>query len=562
MIHSLRPHIVLALLLCVLCIDICVADAASPAAPAAVIEPSLYSPEDNVQILNNDTLEEHLYNSSTCNFVQFINYFCGDCRRYAHTFKQIAWRLYDWRRLLTVSVVDCAQERNVQICRDYNIRQTPTLRLFPPHFQRNEQQIGFDVDPHEPAAIYTKLAEYMAQIKYTPELPNFEPITATDNQLTLQKSVDYCNTISYIVLVYQPVGTTIGRDLIFELLRWPIVAVRQLDDQLLFTNFGLEPSAKLALIDCGGNALALQPVADTTEAYVASVTKYLQTVGHMAEPQLVTTPAPNVTKFSLDGEQAAIISTVLHGQPKVYRADLEQAIDKLLHIELPKVQVFKGENMLALQQLLKVLRLFNPLNASGKQLINRLSDFVNSIDASGELSGVAFQMQVENHERKLPKVFKSKRYVGCIASGPFLRGFTCSLWTLFHYLTVESAKSTDLPPGAVLATIHGFAKHFFGCGDCVQHFMGMAERRKLFEVKNADEQILWLWEAHNEVNERIAGDSTEDPKFPKLQYPSQELCEKCHNPTWNRKEVLEFLKSVYDKKNLSSYGLPTPMGYD
>ncbi|KAH8381686.1 hypothetical protein KR093_010648 [Drosophila rubida] len=555
MIHSLRPLVLAACL--------CVCARLATATTAAVMEPSLYSREDNVQILNNDTLEIELYNSSSCSFVQFINYFCGDCRRFASTFKRISARLYDWRRLLTVSVVDCAQERNVQICRDYNIRQTPTLRLYPPHFQRTAQQIGYDVDTLEPSAINAKVAEYLSQIKYTTvEQVNFAAITAADSAPTLHKYVDDCRAVFYIVLVYQPAESTIGRDLLLELLRWPMVAVRRLADQQLFANFGLPSSSKLALIDCMDNAIPLQPVEDATLAYVASVSKYLQAAGFDAVAPLATTPAPNVTKFYVDEEQAAIISTVLQGQPKVYRADLEQAIDKLLHIELPKVQLFKGENMRALQQLLNVLRLFNPLNASGKQLMDRLHDFVGSIDASGELSGVAFQLQVENHERKLAKVFKAKRYVGCVASGPFLRGFTCSLWTLFHHLTVESAKSTSLPPGAVLTAIHGFVKHFFGCGDCVQHFLGMAERRKLFEVRSADEQILWLWEAHNEVNQRIAGDSTEDPKFPKLQYPSEQLCNSCHNTTWNRLEVLAFLKGAYDRRNLSSYGLPTPMGYD
>lgn len=531
----------------------------------AVIEPSLYRPEDNVKILNNDTLEMELYNSSNCNFVQFINYFCGDCRRYASTFKRVSWKLYDWRRVLSVYVVDCAQERNVQICRDYNIRQTPTLRVFPPHFQRNEKEIGFDIDTLNPNGIYSKLAEYISKIKYTQrEHPNFEPIKATDNIFTADKDlIRDCSFIAYIVMVYQPENSTIGRDVLLELLTWPIVAVRILDNRQLFSNYGLSSvSDKLALMDCVGNVKALQPSDDTTEAYVATVTMFLQSSGFNAEAPLATTPEPSVTKYYIDEEQEAIISTVLQGQPKVYRADLEQAIDKLLHIELPKVRLFKGESMLALQQLINVLRLFNPLNVSGKLLIDRIYNFVKSIDSNGELSGVAFQLQVQNQEEKLPKVFKSKRYVGCIASGPFLRGFTCSLWTLFHYLTVESAKSTVLPPGAVLGAIHGFVKHFFGCKDCVEHFLGMSERRKIFSLQSRDEEILWLWEAHNEVNQRIAGDSTEDPKFPKVQYPSANICGKCQNTTWNRSEVLSFLKDIYDSRNLSSYGLPTPIGYD
>lgn len=54
----------------------------------AAIEPTLFSPDDNVKILNNDSLEIELFNSSNFNLVQFYNYFCGDCRKYAATFKR------------------------------------------------------------------------------------------------------------------------------------------------------------------------------------------------------------------------------------------------------------------------------------------------------------------------------------------------------------------------------------------------------------------------------------------------------------------------------------------
>ncbi|XP_034489420.1 sulfhydryl oxidase 2-like [Drosophila innubila] len=531
----------------------------------AVIEPSLYSPDDNVKILNNDSLEIELYNSSNCNFVQFYNYFCGDCRRYAATFKKLSWKLYDWRRVLSVLAVDCAQEINVKICRDYHIRQTPTLIVFPPHFQRTENDLGFEIDKREPDEIISTLAEYISKIKFTQqEHPNFEPINKTENVFTADEDLtEDCKSKPYTVLVYQPLNSTIGRDLILELLTWPMVTVRIVDNRALLGSLGLIPeSDELAIMDCVGNVSPLEPENSTLTAYVASATRFLQSANYQPVAPLVTTQAPTVAKYFIDEEQQAIISTVLSQQPKVYRADLEQAIDSLLHTELPKVPVFKGDNMLALQQLINVLRLFNPLNASGKLLLDRIYTFVNSIGNNGELSGVAFQLQVQNLEKKLPKVFKSKRYVGCIGSGPFLRGFTCSIWTLFHFLSVESSKTAVLPPGAVLRTLHGFVQHFFGCKDCVQHFLGMAERRKLFSVNTYDAEILWLWEAHNEVNQRLAGDSTEDPKFPKQQYPGPDICGKCYDTTWSRNEVLSFFKAIYDRKNLSTYGLPTPIGYD
>ncbi|KAH8407038.1 hypothetical protein KR222_004339, partial [Zaprionus bogoriensis] len=534
------------------------------AAGAAAEEVSLYSAEDNVKMLNNATLERELRTSANCKLVQFINYFCGDCRRFAPVFKQLAARLRDWQRVLSIFVVDCAQERNVQICRDFNIRQTPTLRFFPPYFQRTEQRIGQELNTLEPDEIYSKLSALIAEIKYTTaEQPNFQPIESTNDTRILPS----CSTHSpsYMVLVYQPAATTIGRDTILALLTWPTLVVRRVKDRRSFGGFGLSPNNNaLAIVDCAGNSLYLHPYNETSTEYAASVKQYLESLGHTTmEPP---SAAPNSIKYLPDEEQSAIIATVLQGFPRVYRADLEQAIDKLLHIELPKVRHFQGDNLQALQQLLNVLRRFSPLNASGSKLLQQLYEFVRSIGSSG-LTGVAFQLQVESLERRLPKVFKARRYVGCISSGPFQRGFTCSLWTLFHFLTVQTANSMVLPAGAVLQSIHGFVEHFFGCQDCVQHFLGLSQRRRIFAVNTRDEEILWLWQAHNEVNQRLAGDSTEDPKFPKLQFPSSEVCAECQvssalNTTWRQSAVLAFLKGIYDVKNLSYYGLPTTNGFD
>ncbi|XP_023164039.2 sulfhydryl oxidase 1 [Drosophila hydei] len=530
---------------------------------AHVTEPSLYGSGDNVKVLNNETLELELHSSPNCQLVQFINYFCGDCRRFAGTFKQLAWRLLAWQRVLSIYVVDCAQERNVRICRDFDIRKTPTLRLYPPGYQRTEQDVGHELDTLQPEEIYAQLAAFLAKVKYASlGQPNFEPLSALDDRQSLLNECN--NSTKYIVLVYQPQSSALGRDTILGLLTWPAVFVRILSDSALFGHLGLKPN-KLLIMDCLGGSLSLQPRNDSSVAYVNSVAEYLQAKGYATLMPAATTPAPDVSSHLVDEEQAAILATVLGAGPKTYRADLEQAIDKLLHIELPKARVFEAAGHLALRQLLNVLRLFSPLNRSGNVLLARLHEFVNG--SSDALSGAAFQAQVQLQESMLPKVFKARRYVGCIGSAPVLRGFTCSLWTLFHYLTVQSARSSVLPAGYVLGAIHGFVSHFFGCKDCVQHFLAMADRRKLFSVATRDEEILWLWAAHNEVNQRLAGDSTEDPQFPKLQFPDLNACPKCQlqsasNTTWQLQEVLKFLKDVYDAKNLSNYGLPTANGYD
>ncbi|XP_016938296.3 sulfhydryl oxidase 1 [Drosophila suzukii] len=524
-------------------------------------EASLYSDTDNVIMVDIGSLRPAL-NMNNGKLVQFLNSFCGDCHRFAPIFKTLSRDLYKWRRILHIYGVDCAQERNAELCREFNIRQTPSLRFFSPDTQKNHQVLGAVVPGQDPKLIKSVVAEMLSQNDYGPGQPNFRPLKPNDDTKSLL--IDYKDLdspVKFIALVLQPKDSKIGRDTLLELLPFKEVAVRIVGDAGNFANFGLQPSNQtLAIIDRNGSAQYLAPSSDTSEVYASTVGDFLINLNYKPDPPLPITVPSNMTEF-FDQQHQAILTEVLKPPPKVYRADLEQAIDKLLHIELRKTLSFEGNNLNALKNIITVLTYLNPLNKDGKLL---MGDLRNSLKSLQSIKGAEFADLVDSLEKNR-KIFKGRRYVGCIASRPLLRSFTCSMWTLFHYLTVEAAKPPNyFAPGSILITIHGFAKYFFGCTDCSEHFQQMAIRRNMRSVKTHDEEILWLWAAHNEVNQRIAGDTTEDPKFPKIQFPSPDNCPTCrnNNSEWQNDEVLKYLKTLYDKKNLSFYGLPTPQGYD
>lgn len=68
--------------------------------------------------------------------------------------------------------------------------------------------------------------------------------------------------------------------------------------------------------------------------------------------------------------------------------------------------------------------------------------------------------------------------------------------------------------------------------------------------------VLWLWSRHNRVNTRLKGSPSEDPQFPKVQWPPRELCPACHNeiqgsmPVWDLTNTLSFLKAHFSPRNL------------
>ncbi|EDV42569.1 uncharacterized protein Dana_GF18057 [Drosophila ananassae] len=518
-------------------------------------EASLYSKDDNVVMLDSDSLPPTLSQKSESKLVQFLNSFCGDCQRFAPVFKSLSRDLYQWRRVLHIYAVDCAQEWNVEICREFNIRQTPTLRYFSAVLAGKDLGLGVDIPSQDPKVIFSTLADLVSMDKYDlPGQPNFEFVMPSD---TLDSLFQHDGQ-AFVALVYQPKDSQIGRDSILSLLPYDQLSVRVFEDYQSLFNLGIQPSNQTVfMIDREGKTEALS----VNESYQASIGKFLQNRNYKPVPSLPETIKSDASDF-LDQQKQAIIVQVLNHPRKIYRADLEQAVDKLLHIELPKTLIFRGANFMALQSFLRVLSQLNPLNKNGKVLLLGLD---KALSAFNQTSGSEFADTVNALEKPLPKVFKGKRYVGCVSSKPFLRGFTCSLWSLFHFLTVEAAKSPNqLPPGTVLSAIHGFAKYFFGCSDCSNHFQEMAKRRRMDLVRTHDEEILWLWAGHNEVNKRLSGDATEDPKFPKIQFPSSEDCPSCrtNNSDWHTGEVLQYLKDLYNKENLSFYGLPTSQGYN
>lgn len=152
----------------------------------------------------------------------------------------------------------------------------------------------------------------------------------------------------------------------------------------------------------------------------------------------------------------------------------------------------------------------------------------------------------------------------CRGSRPQYRGYPCSLWLLFHTLTVNCANRNvkSLTGADVLTAIRGYVKSFFGCLECSKHFYDMSKNVEN-EVQTHNEAILWLWRAHNKVNKRLSKEPSSDPHFPKQAYPPKYLCQECASEYSNRKNiwldspstwkddvVLNYLRAHYGVNNI------------
>lgn len=68
---------------------------------------------------------------------------------------------------------------------------------------------------------------------------------------------------------------------------------------------------------------------------------------------------------------------------------------------------------------------------------------------------------------------------------------------------------------------------------------------------------MWLWMTHNIVNKYIASKASEDPAFPKQQFPPVSLCQECRKQDGNfdGEAVLNFMVNYYSNVKIDGLGV-------
>ncbi|XP_017145854.1 sulfhydryl oxidase 1 [Drosophila miranda] len=528
----------------------------------------LYDENDKVVQLSVGNFNETVLEQNHGSLVEFYNTYCGHCRRFAPIYKQVAEQLHSWQDVVIVGAIDCAAEENNGICRTYEVMGYPTLRYMGPGFQPSAKNYGQDLKSQDPAEIRGLLASILVADNLTSSnnntyWPNFHYVTENDSTSTIFEGLS--SQREFVALVYEPENSTVGIETALFLLQWPSLQVRRVSDLAAASKFKIDPTShQLSIVDRKGEITPYTPAEQTGPAYSETLQTALRKKNITPRPEKAEIQHAPVAAIGEKAEHNEILEEVHRHKHLVYQADLEQAIRTVLHNEVPKVNEIGGERLLALQRFLGVLQRYNPLGFNGHQLLSKLKDYV--VQFNQELTGKQFEQELQRLEGQLGPIYSSTHFVGCTGSSPHLRGFSCSLWTLFHFMTVQAAENEDSQdPLEVLQAMHGYIKNFFGCSECADHFQAMASRRKIWSVPNKEEAVLWLWAAHNEVNQRLAGDDTEDPQFPKIQFPSEKSCSQCYRTpgstsdnieiNWNKDAVLSFLKNINNPQFVSRYGV-------
>uniref|UniRef100_A0A8D0HGC3 Sulfhydryl oxidase n=1 Tax=Sphenodon punctatus TaxID=8508 RepID=A0A8D0HGC3_SPHPU len=497
---------------------------------------SLYSPSDPLTVLQADTLERSIFNSSSAWVVEFYASWCGHCIHFAPTWRALANDIQEWRPALRLGVLDCAEASSQKVCSEFGITGFPTLKV------KGMDGAGIQILAHSEATLQPLRHSIITSVErhedvWPPACPPLEPTSLAEVRGFFQ-----ANNVTYLALIFEKADSFMGREVILDMLQYENIAVRRVlsSDEEMVKKYDVATFPSAYLLTSNGSCSRIPVHLEERSFYtfflrrlpdIVRGTSYNLTVIPDTEPR--TTPTPwRVADSS-----------------KLYMADLESVLHYTLRVEVARFSDLRGERLTALKRYVSVLAKYFPARPSVRNVLRNLNRWLRGVK-----------------ERDLPysaveavpnaRLMNRTIWVGCQGSQSQFRGYPCSLWLLFHLLTVQATlpKGQNASPLEVLSAMREYVRFFFGCRDCAEHFEGMAAE-SMDKVKSRDEAVVWLWSRHNRVNARIAGTTSEDPKFPKLQWPPPSMCPACHKKfngqqVWDEGAVLSFFKAHFSPSNI------------
>ncbi|UJR25107.1 hypothetical protein I4U23_006466 [Adineta vaga] len=529
---------------------------------------SLYTANDKVVILTGQNFTSTVYQSKTAWLVEFYASWCGHCQSYANTYREVAIDTWGWRTVVRIGAINCYAEENTATCDQHTIMAYPTLRFIAPESYMNTSK-SIQLTASDSKGAERELIKELDALQRTDKIwPNFSPI----NRIAFDDIYSRApTTVKLVLLIVEKREDFTARQIMLDFSKYhdQLAIFRTTIDGKLWIRFQLNISDTPALLiirpnrtferidtkqnmneNLGNRNLlnyAIRTYIHTTKCIDNFDDRDLEEIIHSKNALKNAETVKKSEEKQTDGIRESNTAN-----SKLNMVDLETALSYMLRREIPRMKIIQNESLDALLHWLTVLTKHfpgrQPVMAYLKDLLSKLNQH------SSGLTGKQFRelADINTPTSYLPN--NQIRYIYCTGSAPQYRGYPCALWLLFHTLTVSQVQTESQNQRIIEipSAIKGFIKHFFGCRHCSDNFMKETDDLHQLDSKNKHAAVIYLWKIHNHVNERLHGDETEDPQNPKVQFPSEELCSKCHTDKTNfdMTSTLDFLLKQYSKDNL------------
>lgn len=121
---------------------------------------------------------------------------------------------------------------------------------------------------------------------------------------------------------------------------------------------------------------------------------------------------------------------------RIFMQDLESGLHLMLRNDIARLKLITGEKLKALKEWLRVLVKYFP---GRKPVRNYLKQLYSKVNTTLEITGTQWKLYSDELSvtSYLPTTIEWRH---CKGSQEKYRGYPCSLWTLFHVLTVSQTE--------------------------------------------------------------------------------------------------------------------------
>ncbi|KAI1703457.1 erv1 / alr family domain-containing protein [Ditylenchus destructor] len=530
--------------------------------------PTLYDAADSVIQLDESTFNDTVFCAERAEqcpsyLVEFYSDWCGHCRAYAPIYKSLAKDIRDWSSVVKISAINCADPLNEVTCRANGIMFFPYIKYFP----RNSSNANYSVKlrPYQSQAeMRDQITQVLVQdyaINHFEDWPTFDYLGDISTYGELWEGAK--PSASAMVIIFESDHSSlVGAQLLLDLSKYSdrLVTRRCLKGHPLADALHINDFPTLAIFKRGERVPSL--IAELRRLLLNELESFLRTESE--------DKAKGLTFGSRKSQHAnssapTAIENICSREPEKCKAlyylselDMLKAMRYALYREVSRTGGnLSGANLTALYTFVDMLASYFPyttidyststltspdngtesfLNASGRARVvfTHMRDFIEQKGLDKSISIEDWQAEFIKAEEDQGRPFPvTVDWEHCKGSSPQFRGYTCGLWSTFHALTVGAYRSSLANPAfkpiPVLHAIRDWVGSFFGCEHCRNHFLKMTTKTLRIEdqVHRNEDVFLYLWQAHNMVNGRLKGRETEDPQYPKFQFPAPFLCPEC-----------------------------------
>uniref|UniRef100_A0A915PU61 Sulfhydryl oxidase n=1 Tax=Setaria digitata TaxID=48799 RepID=A0A915PU61_9BILA len=518
------------------------------------VNPTLYDPKvDYVVQLDDLTFNDTVFcrqssdgDGCTAYVVQFYLDWCGHCRTYAQIYKALARDIHGWNKVVRMAAVNCADPLNEVTCQSNDALFFPFLKYFP----RNSSSPKYGI-PMQTLQSVPEMRDLITQailLDYSasrhPNWPNFDFLGKIQTYSELWDGVNE-STPLLVIIFEEEAESLIGIELLLDMVKYSdrLMARRCLKSHPLADALNIKNFPTMAIFKREQRTPLL--VAELRKLLFGELEKFLGNGNN-----------DNQIKVNFIRNRSLCESDIVKCRQRFFASetDMLKAMRYSIFDEVTRSNMdLRGKNLTALRNFLDLLAKTLLNSKRAVNLFGKMRDYLDQKGMENTITAKDYKEKFRNLEEENDNPFPTEAdWEHCAGSSPQFRGYTCGLWTAFHALTIQAYKNSvndpKFAPIAPLVAIRDWVSNFFGCEHCRGHFIRMTTRtfRMESQVHRPEDTFIYLWQAHNIVNARLRGDGTEDPEFPKRQFPPDFLCATCRQEGYfNNDQVKDFLLVYY-----------------